>query len=339
MPSSVRASGWLNGGNEVSSAGLWNVLAGADRLESAGRNWLAGLACENGGRKVRGVRPLVLVGMQYGATDTAFALERGYFDILSDAGAVPVAVPPTATDEEIDSLLSACRGVVLPGGNDIDATLYGQKPLPDADDPVPLRDDFEMRLVRTVLARDVPFLGICRGMQLLNVAMGGTLVQRLPEPPKSDVPAEEQQRPGSAAAEQRRPNAAASTIPVCHWQDKPYDRPGHEVELVAGTPLACALTAHADEREDAARNERRDVQGDAKVRDRLRIGVVSLHHQAIDRLASGLRVAARADDGIIEAVWAPAKRFVWGVQWHPELMPQDPFTRRLACAFVEACKA
>lgn len=107
------------------------------------------------------------------------ALPREYVAALRRAGAVPILVPPGAT--EADEVLERVDGLVLSGGGDVDPGLYGQEPHPTIDRVDPGRDAQELDLLRAALQRDLPVLAICRGLQLLNVARGGTLVQHLPD--------------------------------------------------------------------------------------------------------------------------------------------------------------
>jgi putative glutamine amidotransferase len=137
----------------------------------------------------------------------------------------------------------------------------------------------------------LPVLAICRGMQRLNVAWGGTLIQDLPS-----------QRPG----------------PVEHRQRDAVDRTWHGVEVEAGSGLHRLL-------------------GEGRLR------VNSFHHQAIDRLAAGLRCTARLTDGVAEGVESTDGRWIHGVQWHPERGPTEAPDGSDAGAalfrgFVEACE-
>jgi len=154
----------------------------------------------------------------------------------------------------------ALDGLVLQGGADISPLVYGeeaQKPEWAGD---PMRDAYEIALVQAFTVASKPVLGICRGAQLINVALGGSLHQ--------DVPA--------------------------HRSDD-YDQHAHEVRLEPGSGLARLYGETGPRR------------------------VVSIHHQAIKRLAPGLRVEARAqDDGVIEAIRGSGPGYLCGVQWHPE---------------------
>jgi putative glutamine amidotransferase len=109
-------------------------------------------------------------------------LDRQYVDAVQRAGGVAILLPP---DPEVttdpDRLLGLLDGLILAGGRDVDPAAYGAEPHPATDPPRAERDAFEIALARRALERDIPLLGICRGMQVMNVARGGTLVQDLPE--------------------------------------------------------------------------------------------------------------------------------------------------------------
>lgn len=109
-------------------------------------------------------------------------LGANYFEGVIKAGGVAVLLPPQPVDDDIvESLLDSLDGLVITGGYDLDPATYGQQPHPKTDAPRPVRDTFELALLRGALDRGLPVLGICRGTQLLNVAFGGTLHQHLPD--------------------------------------------------------------------------------------------------------------------------------------------------------------
>src|SRR4051812_42578151 len=120
---------------------------------------------------------------RWGVWDTgAVLLPREYSDAVQRAGALAVLLPPDpALVQDPDEVLALLDGLLVAGGSDIDPATYGAKAHPRTLGAVPERDRFEIALSRRALERDMPYLGICRGMQLLNVARGGTLVQHLPE--------------------------------------------------------------------------------------------------------------------------------------------------------------
>jgi putative glutamine amidotransferase len=112
----------------------------------------------------------------------AFLLPRSYIDAVQRAGGVALMLPPDERAiEEPDVILDLLDGLVLAGGADIDPAAYGEEAHPETLGTVPERDTFEIALTRRAFERDLPVLGICRGMQLMNVARGGTLLQHLPE--------------------------------------------------------------------------------------------------------------------------------------------------------------
>jgi len=177
--------------------------------------------------------------------------------------------------------IGQCSGLLLAGGTDVDPALYGEAPAPETDAPDTLRDTVEAELIDEALARDLPVLAICRGMQLLNVRLGGSLIQHLP----------------SVARHRRR------------TPDR--GRPAHRVTIQPGTLLASIADVETWE-------------------------VNSRHHQAVTRLGRGLRVGALDDeDGTIEAIELPERRYVLGVQWHPENQAaQDSRQRKLFQSFA-----
>ena len=133
-----------------------------------------------------------------------------YLDGLQAAGALPVVFPLEADEADIRQLYGLCDGLLFTGGHDVDPALYGQAPSPLCGVSCPRRDALEAALFRLAMAEGKPMLGICRGIQLLNVLLGGTLYQDLPTEHPSPVP---------------------------HVMKPPYDRPCHTVRLVEGGTL------------------------------------------------------------------------------------------------------
>lgn len=109
----------------------------------------------------------------------AAVVAADYIRQVQAAGGIAVVIPPQPGDT--GEVLDRIDGLMLTGGNDLQASLYGDAPHAEVEAPDPVRDAWEFALVREAIARDMPFLGICRGMQVMNVAFGGTLTQHLPE--------------------------------------------------------------------------------------------------------------------------------------------------------------
>jgi len=197
----------------------------------------------------------------FGVWDLDAALvPAAYVRSIVQAGGVPLLVPPGAAAEET---LDAVDGLVFSGGSDLDPELYGEIAHAATVGVVRERDDFELELMRAALARDLPLLAICRGSQVLNVALGGGLEQHVPDRLAADT---HKETPGVFAE--------------------------HDVAVLDGTKLA-------------------SIVGD-------RGNVKSHHHQGYGELGTGLREAARAPDGTVEALEDPGRRFTLGVLWHPE---------------------
>ena len=109
-------------------------------------------------------------------------LPKVYFEAVNKAGGIAVLLPPQPVDAEIASaVLDGLDGLIITGGKDVDPARYGQAAHPETDEPRPDRDAWEDALLTAAIERELPFLGICRGAQLLNVSLGGTLHQHLPE--------------------------------------------------------------------------------------------------------------------------------------------------------------
>ncbi len=156
-----------------------------------------------------GLRPLIGL-TSYRQTTAWWSWERdaavlpgSYLDVVAAAGGEPLIVPPPGAGGDagdggsdpagrFDRLLAALDGLVLTGGGDLDAGRYGQRPDPRNAGTNPGRDDLEIGLVHEALRRDLPVLAVCRGLQVLNVALGGDLVQQLPDA----VGPDHQPRPG-----------------------------------------------------------------------------------------------------------------------------------------------
>ncbi len=219
------------------------------------------------------MRPLI------GITPSLRRLEQGgdvytiataYAEAVEAAGGLPLILPPLGGG--VEELIAALDGVLFSGGGDIDPARYGDPAVhPETYGISAVRDDFELALLAEALRRDLPVLAICRGIQVLNVGLGGTLYQDVAD-----------QYPGALA--HRQP-----------WSSECRHNPCHTVTAAPGSLLAEVYGATA-------------------------IASNSFHHQALKQLGEGLEVIGRAEDGVVEAVAHRGRRFVLGVQWHPEAM-------------------
>ena len=211
-----------------------------------------------------------------------YALRENYCDAIAAAGGLPVALPHEP--ELAGHYLALIDGLVVTGGAfDVDPSLYGAGGRHATVRLKERRTRFEWAITQGALERDLPVLGICGGQQLLNVVLGGTLIQHIPD---------------------ALPDALA------HEQPNPRTEPGHTVSIVPGTLLHRVTGADT-------------------------LAVNSAHHQAAEQVGEGIVVSASAEDGVIEAIEDPRRRFCLGVQWHPEYAISSGDTALLA-AFVAA---
>ena len=142
-----------------------------------------------------------LIGISCGGDETKASLKTTYIDAVRLAGGVPVLIPVLRDSATVSELVSHLDGVILSGGEDIDPLYYGEEPLPGLGEINAPRDTFDVLLIRTALRQGKPMLGICRGEQVLNVVLGGTLWQDIP----SQIPSSElhhrQEEPSTVATQ------------------------------------------------------------------------------------------------------------------------------------------
>ena len=188
---------------------------------------------------------------------------------LETQGAGIVILPPQPSDR-LGAILHKLDGVLLPGGADVDPAHFGEEPIPQMGEVSLERDEVELFVARYTALHGIPTLGICRGIQVMNVALGGSLYQDLP---------------------------AQGFGTIQHSQKAEPPVLSHSVEQAGPSPLNRLFKP--------------------------RFRVNSYHHQAIKDLAPGLHPVATAPDGIVEAVVLEGHPFYFGVQWHPELLPEQ----------------
>lgn len=211
-------------------------------------------------------------------------MNQSYFHAIRQFGGIPVLIPVLAEKDELEYLISTLDGLVLTGGDDIDPLLFGETILNDTVQLCPERDQAEYEVLKLADQRKLPILGICRGVQVMNVFFGGDLYQDLP-----------------------------AQIPDCgqHRMEAPYHRTGHNCIAQQGTPVESWGT----------------------------FGVNSHHHQAVRNVAPGYRCMGKSEDGVIEAIFDPAHKFRWGVQWHPErIWDIEETSAEVFRKFIDSCK-
>jgi putative glutamine amidotransferase len=214
------------------------------------------------------------------------ALSYKYITALTEAGAAPVLIPSGLSEDARRSVFEKMDGLLLTGGGDIAVERFDGEFHPRVEDVDSDRDAIEFALVQAAAETGKPFLGICRGIQVVNVALGGNLYTHIQD-----------QFPGA----------------LKHDYDSGSQRKflAHEIVVEKDARLAGIL-------------------------DEIRIKVNSLHHQGVKELAPSLCPTAFAPDGLVEAVELTGHPFGMAVQWHPEWLTDQPASRRLFWAFVDA---
>jgi len=230
----------------------------------------------------------ITCGMKTKEGKTSISIPEPYIQAVFKAGGLPVIIPTTVSAAELDALRQRLDGLLLTGGADVNPSRFNGKSHHKVYGIDEQRDEVEINLVKLATSTNWPFLGICRGIQVINVALGGTLytdiMDQMPDALKHDY----------------YPN---------------YDRDfvAHPVQIETGSALAHILGGSS-------------------------VGVNSLHHQGIEKMAASLRPIAAAPDHLVEAVELPGHPFGLGVQWHPEAMPDSPQMQALFRAFIEAAR-
>ncbi|ANZ60290.1 gamma-glutamyl-gamma-aminobutyrate hydrolase family protein [Secundilactobacillus paracollinoides] len=191
---------------------------------------------------------------------------RPAIEAVVKSGGVPVILPSVDPDDVVD-YMDLFDGVCFLGGYDVDPTFFGEEPFEKLGPTYRKRDLFEIELLKQSVARGKAILDICRGMQLVNIGLGGTLFQDLSQDPH---------------------------VTLKHNQLAPGNMPSHHITVAPDSRLF-------------------KIAGE-------RPYINSRHHQAIRDVAPTLKVTARADDQVIEAVESIENDQILGVQWHPENM-------------------
>lgn len=216
--------------------------------------------------------------------ENRYHLPVEYVASVRRAGGLPWLIAPG--EPRPDEILAHLDAIIFTGGGDIDPQRYNGRMHPLIDRIDTERDETELLLIDKVFQINLPTLCICRGLQLLNVALGGSLIEHLPDVTPGTVPHRKPPRPGST----------------------------HLVTIDRDSQLA-------------------KITGDQKTEG------VSWHHQAIRKMADGLKTVAFACDGVIEAVEMPGRPNLLAVQWHPEMSSAtDPQQQRLFDWLVEKAK-
>ena len=249
------------------------------------------------------------------------------------AGGEPVRIPLDQPPAEVMKMIAHCDGVLLPGSNaDVDPSRFGATRSPSTAPADPRRDTVDDLLLQDAYNQRKPVLGICYGLQSLNVYRAGSLIQHIPDFLSEDLRA-------------RVDHEAGKKVAIAH--DVEIEEGSKLAEIVNGKNREGQLTGivgrsdregHGFDRAEKAGGRNRALAHEGN---KLVLAVNSSHHQSADAIGEGLRISARCtDDGIIEALEGTAPdHFVLAVQWHPERsVDQDEPSKAIFQALVRAAE-
>lgn len=244
-------------------------------------------------------KPIIGIAPQYDYEKNRIFVVQNYLNSIKLAGGIPVILPLNIERRELETIVELLDGVLFPGGPDIDPFTFGEETHENCGLVLPERDLLEESLFHLAYKRQKPILGICRGIQVLNVFLGGSLYQDLSEfKPYYHVNFD---------------NLSTAT-PISHYQKSENHVLSHSILIEDNTLLS-------------------------KITNQREIRVNSFHHQGIKELAPSLIVSARSKDFLVEAIEHPDYKFFLGVQWHPEhLSSFDKHAYNLFHGFIEACR-
>ena len=230
-------------------------------------------------------KPMIAFMPLYDDEKNSYWMLPQYMKMIEQAGGLPVMLPMSDDHIILRQIAETFDGFLFIGGHDISPHLYHQEAMIQCGQICSCRDDMEKELFHLVYQMNKPMLGICRGIQLFNVLLGGTLYQDLPSQRKSLIN---------------------------HHQLPPYDKPQHNNTIIKGTPLYDLLAVE-------------------------KLQVNSYHHQAIQELSPLLKEMAFSEDGLIEVIYQPDKKYLWAIQWHPEYMMHDQSSQLIIAEFIKKC--
>lgn len=265
-------------------------------------------------------KPLIALTPYYNLDTGEPYMRPAYPEAILHAGGIPVVLPLTSEETVLQQLTAAFDAFLFTGGPDLHPFYFHEETHARCGNISPKRDSMELLLLKLAMKAQKPILAICRGIQLLNIGLGGDIYQDIPS-----------QRPAGASlkspadASPETPSEVLpqfpSDFPLAHSQPFAYDLPSHTVFISPHTLLAELTQPNASGTH-------------------LLLKVNSMHHQAVRRLAPGLIASGYASDGIIEAIEKPDyPSFFLGLQWHPEyLWKQDEAAARIFTGFVRASR-
>lgn len=246
-----------------------------------------------------GHRPVIGITANY--VDGDATLRDRYYSQVVRAGGIPVIIPPVDDKDVIVNTLDHIDALLLTGGGDHNPLWFGQEPSPLLHSINATRDLPELLITRLAFNRQIPMLGICRGLQTLALALGGGVAQDISELEHEAVPSEATEGTVGEAGAALAQRGVVRTIK--HSQDADRSLATHSVSLSPQSMLASIYATDGKEPNTLCVN--------------------SFHHQAVSHGGPRFKVTAWAPDGVIEALESSEMKPILGVQWHPEWLGDD----------------
>ncbi|MCI7433539.1 MAG: membrane dipeptidase [Prevotella sp.] len=246
-----------------------------------------------------GHRPVIGITANY--VDGDATLRDRYYSQVVRAGGIPVIIPPVDDKDVIVNTLDHIDALLLTGGGDHNPLWFGQEPSPLLHSINATRDLPELLITRLAFNRQIPMLGICRGLQTLALALGGGVAQDISELEHEAVPSEATEGTVGEAGAALAQRGVVRTIK--HSQDADRSLATHSVSLSPQSMLASIYATDGKEPNTLCVN--------------------SFHHQAVSHGGPRFKVTAWAPDGVIEALESTEMKPILGVQWHPEWLGDD----------------
>lgn len=269
-------------------------------------NWQSHLAKAYGAFPEAGRQPVIGITGNYG--EQTCKLTEGYYKSVLRAGGVPVIIPPLRDTDAIINTLEHIDGLLLSGGADYNPLYAGEEPSPRLGGINSERDLPELLITQLAYNRQIPMLGICRGIQTLAMALDGKVAQDI-------------------ASEKVSADGARTAAAVKHSQDVDRSEPTHSVTVETGSIL---YDVYQSAKEYTTFSAQRST-----------LYVNSFHHQAVSDPGKRFRVTATSADGVIEAIESCEFKSILGVQWHPECLedglPLFQWLVRQSAHYREAC--
>ncbi len=244
---------------------------------------------------------------------------------LDDCDVINLVLTYSEHTENITEILKIVDGIVLSGGGDLSELVLSEKLSPKAKNIFPERDIFESELCKKAYAMNIPLLGVCRGLQIMNVALDGKIRQHIEGHNLVNI-------------NPQLKNSEDNALLVADSDNQNINKKNNlnnNSSISRNPPISAMHEIIVDKNSRLFEVMELSKQYDTSVK----MKVNSYHHQCISKVSPKLSVGAICTDSVVEAVESKEKDFFIGVQFHPEKMPENNFCKNIFKNFLVACKA